>query len=302
MYQDSEVNARRKVALSNSYALKKYLLRMCIALFISLTQILIFGCEKKMEAKNVEINVGDIRDEAVEALANKRIVFGHASVGNNIIDGIRDIMSTDDRFKKIHIRELKPREKLDEPGLYHFGLRENSFPKKKCDHFKQILEIFRERGLDGKIDIAFLKLCYVDIEEDSNVQDIFNYYVDTTDYLGKEFPSIKILHVTVPLYAHRWGLKGFIKRLIKSDAHNIKRNAFNIKLLEKYKHVDVIFDLARVESTYPDGRRSSFKLDGKVYYALVNEYTYDGGHLNELGRYYTAKELLKVLSGMAMSQ
>jgi len=279
--------------------LKMYTFGIGISTLIFSTLIFTLSCEKKMELKDVEIDMKKIKDETIEALANKRVLFGHASVGNNIVNGIKDIMSADIRFRKINIRELKANKQLDEPGLYHFGVRKNSFPKKKCDHFKQVLT---NGDLGRKADMAFFKLCYVDIEEDSNVQEIFDYYVDTIEYVKKEFPDIEIMHVTVPLYAHRWHLKGAIKRLIKPDIHNVKRNEFNTKLMEKYNDSDPIYDLARVESTYPDGRRSSFEYKAKTYFSLANEYTHDGGHLNKIGRYYAAKNLLKVLSEIALSQ
>jgi hypothetical protein len=67
-------------------------------------------------------------------------------------------------------------------------------------------------------------------------------------------------------------------------------------LIDKYKNVDPIYDLAKIESLYPDSGRSSFRHKGKKYFSLARQYTYDGGHLNETGRYLVAKELLKVLS------
>ena len=41
------------------------------------------------------------------------------------------------------------------------------------------------------------------------------------------------------------------------------------------------FDLARIEATSLNGNISSFSKDGETYLTLANEYTYDGGHLNE---------------------
>jgi hypothetical protein len=84
--------------------------------------------------------------------------------------------------------------------------------------------------------------------------------------------------------------------MLKPDSHNIKRNEYNQMLISKYQGIDPIFDLAKVESTLPNGQRTTFKFGDKSYYALANQYTSDGGHLNEIGRYYAAKELLKVLS------
>jgi hypothetical protein len=53
-----------------------------------------------------------------------------------------------------------------------------------------------------------------------------------------------------------------------------------------------IIDIAKIESTYPDGSRCSFTMDGKTYYSMVPEYTSDGGHLNETGRKKVAEQFL----------
>jgi len=248
--------------------------------------------------ENNATSTEDIKEKVFEVLVNEKILFGHASVGNNIVDGIQEMMSADNRFEKINIQKLESEYHISAPGFYHFGVRKNGFPKQKCDHFKQMLI---DNGLGHKVDIAFFKLCYVDIEEDANVKEIFDYYVNTMEDVKRKFPNLKILHATVPLYSHGKGIKGFIKSLIKPDNHNIKRNEFNEKLIEKYKDSDPIYDLAKVESSYPDGRRSTFKVEGKEYFSLANEYTYDGGHLNKLGRRQAAKNLLKLLSEVALN-
>ncbi len=58
------------------------------------------------------------------------------------------------------------------------------------------------------------------------------------------------------------------------------------------------FDIAKIESTFPDGTRSTFTKDGKTYYSMVPEYTHDGGHLNEMGRKKVAKQFLLLLANL----
>ncbi len=67
-------------------------------------------------------------------------------------------------------------------------------------------------------------------------------------------------------------------------------------LIKQYEGKEPIFDIAKIESTFPDGTRSSFTKDGKTYYSMVPEYTYDGGHLNETGRKKVAEQLLILLA------
>ena len=79
---------------------------------------------------------------------------------------------------------------------------------------------------------------------------------------------------------------------------NIKRGQFNDMLRKQYDGKEPVFDLAKIESTLPDGRRVTFTKDGMTYYSMVPDYTYDSGHLNELGRKIAAEQLLLPLANL----
>jgi hypothetical protein len=59
-----------------------------------------------------------------------------------------------------------------------------------------------------------------------------------------------------------------------------------------------VFDLAAIESTRSDGKRDAFSFQGKEYYSLAKEYTYDCGHLNETGGKMVGTALLEFLAGI----
>ncbi|MBW2608023.1 MAG: hypothetical protein JRD05_10355 [Deltaproteobacteria bacterium] len=67
-------------------------------------------------------------------------------------------------------------------------------------------------------------------------------------------------------------------------------------LRKEYDGKEPVFDIAKIESTFPNGTRCSFTKDGKTYYSMVPEYTYDSGHLNETGRKKVAEQLLILLA------
>jgi hypothetical protein len=259
-------------------------------IFISIILILLGGCKEKSMVIPIQMerDLSTIQDKNINALKSKKIFFGHASVGYNIVNGMEDVKAANKRFVEINIRELKGSDEVVAAGIYHSVNGENGFPKSKIDGFKNVL---RERGFGSRLDIGFFKFCYVDFDRDSNVNEIFDYYSKSIDELKKEFPKLKILHVTTPLYAHAWGVKGFIKSLIKGDVSNIKRNEFNKLMISKYRDIDPIYDLAKIESTLPDGSKVTFKYKGGEYFSLAKQYPSDGGDLNELGRYLGAKGL-----------
>ena len=60
-----------------------------------------------------------------------------------------------------------------------------------------------------------------------------------------------------------------------------------------------LYDLAKIEATYPDGKVLSYSRHGKIQYTLIPTYTNDGGHLNEKGRRIAAAQLLILLADLA---
>ncbi len=90
-------------------------------------------------------------------------------------------------------------------------------------------------------------------------------------------------------------VKSILGRRDETRIRNEKVNEFNSKLIG---HVggEPLFDLARIESTTPDGRRVTVEEGEKKMNTVVRDYTSDGGHLNELGRRIVAAEFVHVLA------
>jgi hypothetical protein len=271
-------------------------MRYGLAGIFFLAAVMLLSCENSMvsQPKSQTAVKMTITDEMLDRLIEKRILFGHKSVGYNILEGVEELKRKDSRLDRLSLFEIKPGEAVpyEKPGIYHSPNGKNGFPKDKCDAFKRLLS---ENDTGAKIDIAFFKFCYVDFNPQSDASMIFDYYVATMESLKNKFPKLNLMHVTVPLVAHRWGVRSIIRNLTEGDAANVKRNEYNKLLISKYGSSDVIYDLAAVESTYPDGKREMFNEEGKKYYSLVRLYTNDGGHLNERGRYNAAKAFLEAI-------
>lgn len=248
-------------------------------------------------------NILDISQSSLKLISEKKIYFGHMSVGYNIIDGLKSVINN--KYPNtLNIVETNNPADFSKPVFAHSKNGRNLYPKSKIDSFvKQI-----NGNLGKHVDIAFFKMCYVDIRSDSNINEIFQYYKKVFNDLIKRHRKIKFIHFTVPLTTIRnFGLKESIKDLIKkiigkqtklekSKNDNIKRWEFNELLKKEYK--ESIFDLAGFESLYPDesGKREVFKTDSNAYPALIPEYSNDGGHLNNLGSKIIAKRLLLYLN------
>ena len=278
----------------------KTIIRLISILMISLAIIISCGKGEKMEHKKVNYtSIKDIPETAWKKLSEKKIFFGHQSVGFNIIDGIRDVMKECPQIK-LNIIETHDPKQFDSPIFGHSRVGKNTDPNSKCDAFAEYLK----SGIGNKVDIPFLKFCYVDVRANTNPQEVLDYYTKTIESLKKEYPKVTFVHFTVPLTVTKTSIKTWIKKIIgKKDIweydDNIKRNEYNELLKKHYKDKEPVFDLAGIESTFADGKRCTFSKDGKTYYSLVPEYTTDGGHLNEKGRKIVAEKLLVFLANLA---
>lgn len=243
-----------------------------------------------MSAREVS-SVKNIPESKLEKLSGKKIFFGHQSVGLNILDGVKDLIKEN---PKIKLNIVKTNEKADfsVPAVAHFFVGENTDPASKIRSFAENIE----KGAGNNADIAFFKFCYVDFHAASDIEKVFLEYKNTMERLKKEYPRTQFIHITAPLTTQTSAVKAIVKRLLSKPDNNINRNKFNDLLRKEYDGKEPIFDLAKAESTYPDGSRASFTRGGAVYYSLVPEYTDDGGHLNEKGRKAVAVELLNFLS------
>ena len=270
--------------------------------------ILLIGCNggKMTEEKVHFTSIKDVPNSALEKLSQKKIFFGHQSVGNNILDGIRDLMQENPQIK-LNIVETSNPADFDAPLFAHARVGKNRDPISKIDAFTRLME----EGIGNRADIAFFKFCYVDFGASANadIKEVFGYYKKSMSRLKDKYPKITFVHFTVPLETSKIPFKFWLKifknagwsyrlKMIKNirniwryDA-NIKRNEFNELITKEYADKEPVFDLAKMESTHPDGTRETFTKDGKTYYSMVPGYTYDGGHLNEAGRKRVAEQLL----------
>ncbi len=234
-------------------------------------------------------------DESVfRILSEKRIFFGHMSVGYNIMEGVSNLNM--ENGNKLRIIETTDTSELHGAFFAHINIGNNVKPLAKIDQFKTILD----NGMGEKLDIAFLKFCYVDINMNSDIDSILNHYSSTINYLKSRYPDIIFIHFTVPLRTIQKGPKAMIKRLINKPVgieENLRRDEYNRLLIKKFNGVDPIFDLAKIESTFPDGKHNLYKADkNHTAPALIYEYAQDRGHLNSKGSKVVAKDLLNLLS------
>lgn len=270
-----------------------------ISLFVSII-VLLLGCnENRKETVHKEYQKFDeIPKLAWQHLSKKRIYFGHQSVGYNIIDGIKDIMNQYPDIK-LNIQETSDIKSIKGGALFNSTIGKNNDPESKIDGFINVMD----SGLGDGIDIAFFKFCFVDIKYNTNVQKVFDYYVNEMKKLKEKYPKVTFVHLTVPLTIRQTGIKAIIKKIIGKRVwgveDNIKRNQFNDMLRQYYSGKEYVLDIATAETVKPDGAMSTFNYKGKDYYQMYSSYTDDGGHLNKLGSSVVGKQFLTLLANIS---
>jgi hypothetical protein len=268
-------------------------------LMIAFMQVLLAtGCQRRSETMETAKSGPSKADSASatrwNGLSRKKIFFGHQSVGDDIIMGINDIMKSSPQIR-LSIRRTKDPVDFDQPVFGEFPLGRNEDPKSKIDDFRAIME----NGVGAKADVAFFKLCFIDVNAFTDIDALFAHYKATMSSLQTEFPNVRFIHCTMPLTTMDSGVKLAIKKLLGRDggvAANAKRCAYNRLMAETCGKEGIVFDIARLESTLQDGSRSAQEENGSVTYGLSPSYTNDGGHLNPVGRVLAAKGLLELLT------
>jgi len=247
------------------------------------------GCDFSSDY-NSDKNINQMISRAeFSSLKNRKVYFGHQSVGLNIITGLNSLIQKNKNLEFIKI--ITPEEYsnliiLEDSNFYfiHSKIGQNMYPETKFEDFISKLEILND------IDAAFVKLCYIDINRNTDVHRLYNKYLETYDLLGNKYNRIKFIYFTSPLTTRQDYLIRTIKSLLGRPDHNIKRNQFN-RLLRETESIN-LFDIAYYESHY-DGDVATLKNE-----YLLRKYSDDNRHLNKLGSEKVAIQLLVYLNNL----
>jgi hypothetical protein len=248
------------------------------------------------------VRSGDLSAREWAALAERRIWFGHQSVGGNIMEGVAEVAAAEAGAVRViaapaggGATDMK-RGAGGRGWFAHAAIGSNRDPRGKTDAFARRMDALVAAG----VEVAFHKYCYADIEAPTDVEALFRHYRTTMDRLRARHPGVTFVHVTTPLQTARPTWRAVVKRWL-GRAHdrfsdNAARERFNDLMRAAYGGREPVFDLAAIQSTRPDGTRETMTSAGRRTYALVPAYASDGSHLNERGRRRVAAELLAFLA------
>jgi len=268
--------------------MRDYLKHIWMAMVILLIPAKIFS-DVKVLINHSNWNPALIAIEKLDKVRMMKIMFGHQSVGTNIVDGLTALSDSNSARYGLNI-QFKP-SNLTSPAFGHWKNGENQDPHGKINAFdtKMRSQTSSNDVWAEILDIAYFKFCYVDLNLSSiNTDSLYDDYIRTMTQLIGDYPECKFVHVTIPLSA----------LIYSSDKErNKRRHEFNEKIRSfAYATQGFLFDLADIESHDESGIQQSFEFEGSVYPMMWydssdpynNGWSYDGGHLNNKGKEHIA--------------
>lgn len=252
--------------------------------------LVLLGCGEATHKEKTMASTVQISAAEWQTVAQKRIIFGHQSVGQNILDGIKSLAAQ----ANVNLPIVKSQTPVESDGIIHFFVGQNEDPSSKLKDFASTLE----SGLAQGADIALVKFCYLDFNGNSDANHIAEQYIATLDRLSQQFPNTTLVAITAPLTVAQTGPKAWIKRLLgrtlSGYADNARRQEFNDILRARYNQEGRLFDLAKIEA---EGA-GAYEYQGRPIEVLNSALTYDDGHLNSKGAQIVATQLIKLLASL----
>ncbi len=219
--------------------------------------------------------------DALNAARALHVVFGHQSVGFDVIRGLRLLSDAVPARYAIAIQsQIRPEWFARNAGLGEFFLGRNGDPAGKIDAFATAIR----DGFGERVDVAMMKLCYADLVENSDPKAVFERWKAAYEGLAKDHPKVRFVWWTVPLtLPPRCSDK-------RTQANDL------IRAYVKEKGA-LLLDVADIECHAPDGKPC---LHPDRAEKLVEAYARDqGGHLNDEGAQRVGRGLWWLLARIA---
>lgn len=222
-----------------------------------------------------------------DAVRSRTIFFAHQSVGENILDGLRQLAAAEG-YPAMTV--VDTRATVAGPALLHEKVGQNGDPMSKINGFTQALNA----GAGTRAEVALMKFCFWDVQKHTDVNAVFTAYKDAMTQVSRQFPNLTLVHTTVPLVVEDSDWKASVRRLlgmaVPTDLDNQARESLNRLIRQEYGSRAPLFDIAALEQQAP-------ARNGVPYLAAA--YTSDGAHLNDAGRRVVAAGLVKTLASVS---
>jgi hypothetical protein len=224
------------------------------------------------------VNAGELSPAELDAARQVAAYFNHASIGGNILDGMRDLQSRNATRYSINIQFSSG----TAAGINEYQAGSNGRPITKIDGFAS--------NVKAGHDAAFLKFCTGDVpcvNGDTPIETMWTRYRDMMAAQQSQHPDTALVWWTIPIIARDHSRAQCDQEL----------GWFNDQVRQYVQdHGLMLFDLADIESHDPSGDPVT---TSQGYEAAWPGYTSDGAHLNETGRQRVANAVWHLLAEIA---
>lgn len=217
----------------------------------------------------------ELQPSDLPRLDERRIFFGHQSVGENILEGVTALDEAEGAgLPVVPVDSAEQLRTLSGGFIADYRIGKNGDPQSKFNSFNDMMR----SGAGERVDIAMMKLCYSDFSATVTPRFIFEDYRDMMAALESDYPNVAFVYATVPLTE-----SGGYKNMLRTQFNSLVRS----ELADKN-----IFDIADVEAASPQAVDMQQSFYGFSYESLRPEYSSDGVHLNAVGSERAARVFL----------
>lgn len=212
---------------------------------------------------------------------SKRTVFGHQSVGYQVLQGVTmlagELGLSNPTYPDIESTSLPSTGGF----LAHFYAGTNGNAYTKTAEFLSHLQ----SGLAAQVDIVVLKFCYADLRSGSGYTpaQMFAEYKAWVNAVESQFPHIAVIYAT----------EAIVMGENSDGANNGLRQTFNNLVRAEYGASGRLWDVAGIQSTDPDGNKILYGGVESLYSGYASP---DQRHIYGLGRTTVATPLLKIIA------
>lgn len=260
---------------------------IAVALGVTVIGSVAYSWDPPLPPTAADSSVPAVSAEVLHRAGERRVFFGHMSVGWNLLSGVSAIYAAasirQPSVVQISVGEPFSGFPADQGGIVHAEIGVNGDPLGKLANFDAMVR----GGIAAQVDVAVLKFCYTDFGADTDVDAVFAKYSATIQSLQRDFPAIHFVYSTVPLEVPPSGVKGLLKSWLGRDA-NVQRMQFNALVRQHFGGAE-LFDVATVEITAPDGSTNV---------GLYPAYSSDGSHLNNTGAKVLGAHFLQLVASV----
>ncbi len=200
---------------------------------------------------------------AIMQIAQLRWYFTHASVGQNMRDGVGDLHALDASHYPVVTAsdDSMPPTSTANGVIYEYNRGNPGWLAKTTDFTACVQNGWRF----PRVNLAVNKLCYIDQDADAAT------YLNAMRALETNYPETVFVYMTMPLTTGQ-------------DYDNYLRSVFN-ETVRSWVATNgcALFDIADIESHDTNGVVQTYLYNSRTCEKLFGGYTTDGGHLDDAG-------------------